>query len=149
MTSKGEGGRGGGGEGVGALEASRTWRPDRWPPGRCPFRDPRRIRGLRRPRRIRALRQPRRIRGLRRPRRILGLLTIIKPWFTFVSIVRDHRWGLCYLQCILVFVCVVSICSTCAVKLIKMFWCFLCLHVLSKVAAHWVLLANVLMTFLL
>ncbi len=25
---------------MGALEASRTWRPDRWPPGRCPFRDP-------------------------------------------------------------------------------------------------------------
>ncbi len=57
------------GGGVGALEASRTGRPDRWPPGRCPFRDPRRIRGLRRPRRIRGLGRPRRIRRLGRPRR--------------------------------------------------------------------------------
>ncbi len=68
-----------------------TWRQDRWPPGRCPFRDQRRsrefgrpwciqglgrpwrIRGLRRPWRIRGLGWPWRIRGLRRPWRIRGL----------------------------------------------------------------------------
>ncbi len=48
MTSKGRGGGRSGG--------LKVLGPDRWPPGRCPFRDtwrPRRIRGLRRPRRIR------------------------------------------------------------------------------------------------
>ncbi len=25
---------------MGALEASGTWRPDRWPPGRCPMAGP-------------------------------------------------------------------------------------------------------------
>ncbi len=44
MTSKGEGGWA-----LWRPQGSR--RPDRWPPGRCPFRDTRRIRGLRRPRR--------------------------------------------------------------------------------------------------
>ncbi len=68
ITSKGEGG---------LWRPHGTLSPDRWPPGRCPFRDPRRIRGLRRPRRIRGLRRPRRIWGLRRPWRIRGLRW---PW---------------------------------------------------------------------
>ncbi len=42
MTSKGEGGWA-----LWRPQGSR--RPDRWPPGRCPFRDTWRIRGLRRP----------------------------------------------------------------------------------------------------
>ncbi len=60
MTSKGEGGWA-----LWRPQGSR--RPDRWPPGRCPFRDTWRIRGLRRPRRIRGLRRPRRNRELGMP----------------------------------------------------------------------------------
>ncbi len=59
-----------------------TRRPDRRPPGRRLFRDPRwsrelwepqRSRGLGRPWRVRGLGRPRRVRGLGRPRRVRGL----------------------------------------------------------------------------
>ncbi len=86
------------GEGGGcALEASRDTETgeDRRPPGRCPFRDPRRsrelgqpwrfselgrpwrVKELGRPWRVRSLRQPWRIRGLRRPWRNRSLW---RPW---------------------------------------------------------------------
>ncbi len=63
MTSKGEGG-------LALWRPQGSRRPDRWPPGRCLFRDTWRIRGLRRPRRIRGLRRPRRSRELGRPWRV-------------------------------------------------------------------------------
>ncbi len=60
--------------------------------------------------------------------------------------IKFFIWLCCeHLQCVSLFVCVVSICSTCCQidDVFLICWCFFFLHVFSEVAAHWALSATV------